>query len=762
MNQPVKNTKRHPQTSLLTMASAVAIAVTALATPSAYAQGESSLSLEEVLVTARKRTESIQDVPISVTSIGKELKEASIRRLDDIQSFTPNVYIRNTSGTPGGASISIRGVSYQETDKSYDPAIGVVMDGMYLGTSSGSLLNNFDIERIEVLRGPQGTLFGKNTVGGVINIIRGPVTKEWGGDLSVTLGDDGREDYKAVINVPIIEDKLGVKLFANDINSDGYMYNTTLQDDVGGDDYQTYGFATQWDPSENFSAKLHYEHHENDTEGAWANFNQPDHLACILEGALWPVGDGCQANDTGSDEDNVSNEIRNSNESKYDTTILTLNWDLGDFLITSITGNREQNEHNLSGFDASPAALLYLDYFNDWEQFSQELRLTSQFSEKVEFVTGLYYWDVEYEQSWDTGQLFYALDQIGQIVPGVPGGAGFPEDILGHNGQSQETTSIAAFFSGDWHVTDQWTITAGVRWTEEEKDFVGSDAEFYPAGTPIPQANTTAFDDDWSEISPKLGFRYAHTDDMMFFGSYSEGFKSGGFFGRQADFNGPDPTYEPEFVENWELGMKSEWMDGRLIFNPTVFFSNYDDKQEEILVPINLGNVATVVRNASTLEIFGAEMELQFQITEAWYVRGSYGYLDAEYKDYLADVNGDGVITDNSGLRSRNTPENTFGLSSTYTIDVGPGQFQAYGAYRWRDEIEVIASNNPLGHMDSIQNLDVTLSYSWGEGHRFRVTGYGRNITDEREVTVAEIPTLVAWGNWNEGATYGAEFAVSF
>jgi len=752
----MENTARNTST-LHRLSAAVALAVAATSAPTALAQNTSSVAgaLEEVLVTARKRSESIQKVPVSVTSIGRELKEATLRRLDDIQSFTPNVYIRNTSGTPGGASLSIRGVSYQETDKSFDPAIGVVMDGLYLGTSSGSLLNNFDIERIEVLRGPQGTLFGKNTVGGVVNVIRGPVTMEWGVDASVTLGEDGREDYKAVVNIPIIEDKLGLKLFANDLNSDGYMRNVTLGEDVGGDDYRTYGFTTLWRPTENFDAKLFYEHHRNRTEGAWANFNQPEDLTCILGGCREP-------NDPNFlNKDHVSSDRRNSNNSLYDTSILTLNWDLESVLLTSITGYREQDEHNLSAFDASPIPLLYLDYFNQWDQFSQELRITSQFSEEFEFVAGLYYWDVDYEQRWDTGELFFVLDTIGQIVEGVPGGAGFNPNTLGANGQSQQTESIAAFFSGDWNINEQWTITAGLRWTEEKKDFEGGAAVFYTAGDPIPAQELTAFSDEWDEISPKLGFRYQHTDDMMIFGSYSEGFKSGGFFGRQSDFEGPDPTYEPEFVENWELGMKSEWVDGRLIVNPTIFFSVYDDKQEEVLVPINLGNVATVVRNASELEIFGAEVEVQYQLAENWYLRGSYGYIDAEFNEFVADVNGDGIITDNSDLSPRNTPENTFGISSTYTHEIGAGEMQVYTSYRWRDEIEVIASNDPLGHIDSIQNWDLTLGYSWDD-NRYRVSAYGRNLTDEREVVVARIGGLTSWGNWNEGRVFGVEAAVSW
>jgi iron complex outermembrane receptor protein len=742
--------------SLSIPALALAVAATTAA-PTALAQG--SAVLEEVIVTARKREESIQKVPVSVTSLDKELKEATLRRLDDIQSYTPNVYIRTTAGIPGGASVSIRGVSYQETDKTLDPSIGVVMDGLYLGTSSGALLNNFDTKRIEVLRGPQGTLFGKNTTGGVVNIIRGDVTMEWGGDFSVTLGDDGREDLKGVLNVPVVDDKFGLKLFANQIKSDGWVENSITGEDAGGDDKKTYGFAALWRPTESFDLKFHYEHHEDETDtGAPVNLNQPGDLNCVLEGQLWPVS--CASTDTGSDEDHNSTNDRNTNDSEYDTYILTINWDLGAFLLTSITGNREMDENYRIEFDGSPSEFLSFDYFNDWEQTSQELRLTSQFSETFEFVLGGYYWETEYEQRWNVYELHYTLDRIGAIT-GVPGGAGFTNDTISYNGQNQETTSYAVFGQGDWIINDEWTITAGIRWTYEEKDFTGGDGgRFYNRGEPEPGINAVDFDDDWEETTGKLGFRYQMNDDVMLFGSWSEGFKSGGFFGRQADYTF-DPIYDPEYVTNWELGMKSTWLDGRMIFNPTVFFNDYEDKQEEVLIPVSLSNVATVVRNASTLEIFGVELELQFQVTEAWNIRASYGYLDAEYSDYEADLNGDGVITDNSNLRPRNTPENTVGINTTYTWQVGPGELVGFASYRWRDEIEVIANNDPLGHLDDIQNLDLTLSYIWSDG-RYRLTGYGRNVTDERELIGVRIPGLNSWGNWNQGEHYGVEFAVSF
>ena len=735
------------------MLSMAVVAAGSLCSPLAVAE---EAMIEEIIVTARKRTESIQDVPVSVTAIGKELKEANVRRLEDIQNFAPNIYIRRTPGIASGAAISIRGVSSSESDKSFDPAIGVMMDGMFLGTSSGVLLQNFDIERIEVLRGPQGTLFGKNTTGGLINVIRGAVTGELGADLSLTLGEDGRQDLKGVVNLPRIGDQLGIKLFGASIESDGFVKNTTIDEDVGGDDIGNYGFTALWEPTDNFNLKLHYEKFlDKSDQGSYTNVNQVGELACTLQ-LIGLGGIGCENSSTDGPDRNSANG-RNESDNEYDTFIATANVDLGSVLLTYIGSSRDMDENNLQHFDGAPVDLLRMRFFNDWHQQSHELRLTSQFSDQVEFVTGLYYWDVDYEQRWDVGDLHYQLSRLG-VVP-VP----LTATTLSSNGQEQETKSKAVFISGDWHVTDDWTITAGLRWTEEEKDFLGGNRGIFydpAAGDAIPPLfQPQPFDGKWDEITPKLGIRWQPNDDMMLFASYSEGFKSGGFFGRQANFN-IDPTYEPEYVENYEIGMKSTWMDGRMIFNPAIFLSKYKDKQESILIPINLANVATVVRNAAQLDLFGVELELMYQITPAWFVRATYGYIDAEYDNYLADINGDQIITDNSALEPRNTPENTFGITTTYNIPIGNGDLRGMLSYRWRDEVEMIPNNDPLGHLDSIDDLSATVTYSWADD-KYRVTVYGRNLTDERERKVGRIGGLTTRGWWNEGTTFGVEVAAS-
>ena len=734
-----------------------------------------TLAIEEIIVTARKKEESIQDVPMAVTAITDQLGESSVRRIEDIQAFAPNLFINRTPGIGSGAAITIRGVASLESDKSFEPSIGVVMDGMFLGTQSGVLLDNFDIERIEVLRGPQGTLFGKNTTGGILNIIRTPVSlTEISVDASLTVGDFGRQDLKTVIQVPIIEDKLGVKIFAANIEHDGHVYNTYLDRHAGGDDKLNYGFAILWEPNDQLSLKLHHELMEDKSEqGVYVNRNVVGELACTISLIGFDPNNGCEQFATDG-PDTVESDGSNFSDNEYESTIFTLNYDTENFLYTYIYSNRDMDEQNMQDFDGSAARLLRMNYFNDWEQTSHEFRVTSQFSEKFQFIAGIYDWEVDYAQNWDVYDLFYQLSRLGvgawgagdtltgygrdSYITGLP----WESDLASNNGQTQKTESIAVFASIDWYLTDQITLTAGFRWTEEEKDFLGGNAGvgYYPLrNEPRPPLyNPKPYQAKWDETTPKVGLRYQPNDDVMYYATYSEGFKSGGFFGRQANFN-IDPSYEPEFVKNYEFGWKSTLMDGRMIFNGAVFRSEYDDKQESILIPVDLTNVATVVRNASSLEMDGIELELMYQVTEAWDLMMTYGYLKSEYAGYLADLTGDGVITDNSNLVPRNTPENTFGITTSYTTQIGNGELKGRVSYRFRDEMESESQNRPEGSLDSIENVNATISYSV---ENYSITAWGRNLTDEREQRWSTIGGLTSRGWWNEPQTLGVTFKVSY
>jgi iron complex outermembrane recepter protein len=347
--------------SLAALAGAGAVPLTA------YAQ-ENRLQLEEIIVTARKREESIQDVPISVTSLGlSELQRSSIRDLRDITAYTPNVLINKVSALQGGAAISIRGVSYQEIDKSLDPGIGVLLDGVYLGTNSGQILENFDIQRLEVLRGPQGTLFGRNTIGGAISIFRTDPTKEFGGKVQGTAGDYGRADLRGVLNLPMTE-KGGVKLWAAGLNSDGYIRNTTFGDDVGGQNYRNAGATFAYDITDDFDLAFTAERTEDKSDvGAWANFNKffdefpyseggtaaPADLAGLLPFANGLGLTGFRQFDPGSDEDHSSANRRNAADTNQDYYNLTLDYTVNDWALTAITGYINRNEDAYLEYDAN-------------------------------------------------------------------------------------------------------------------------------------------------------------------------------------------------------------------------------------------------------------------------------------------------------------------------------------------------------------------------------------------------------------------------
>jgi iron complex outermembrane recepter protein len=740
------------------------MALTLLPAPAVFAQESSGFALEEVIVTARKRTESLQDVPLSVTAITRELKQSTIRNLKDISGFAPNVSIEPITGAPGASSISIRGVSYQEIDKTFDPSIGMIIDGIYLGSSVGTFINNFDIERIEVLRGPQGTLFGKNTIGGVVNIITSEPTMEWGGKVGLTLGSDGREDYKIVANAPLIKDKLGLKVFGSSLNSDGYITNTTINEDAGGQDFANYGLSLLATPTDALSIRFNAEHADEETDlGAFANGNDTSNLICLAGLGAIPLAnpvswgpEACEEFDSGSGETKVSTNERNLNDSEMDALSLEVNWDIGDYTLTSITASRKTDEDHQSEYDGSSAEFFSQKSDQSFDQLSQELRVSGQVTDNFDFVAGLYYFNTDYSVLRSSFHLndFFAYNLLG-VVP-------IDLDLVGYNSQEQETTSYAAFFSGDWHFTDQLTLTAGIRYTEEEKDFTGYTDIIQPEFLGVPtEFEATELNDDWSEISPKIGLSYSHNDDIMFFGSYTEGFKSGGFFGRNQDFENTS-SYDPEYVDTFEVGAKTQWLQGRVQFNATAFYSEYDEKQEEVIItpdPSDPAYVLSVVLNASTVIMQGVELELSAQVMENWLVRSSYGYNDVYYDDFFADLNGDGTATDNSDLTLRNAPENTFSVGTSYFHDIGDVEMAYNLNWRWKDEVESIINNDPRGHQEAMQNLDASIDLAY---RNLNVSVFGRNLTDEIASRAINISTLNTFRQYQQGSNYGVEFTYNF
>ena len=275
-------------------------------------------------------------------------------------------------------------------------------------------------------------------------------------------------------------------------------------------------------------------------QGAYTNRNKVGELAWTITQIGLDPANRCEK-DANDGPDTTESDGENFSDNDYKSTIITANYDTEAFLYTYIYAQRDMDEQNMQDFDGAPAHLLRMNFFNDWEQTSHEFRVTSQFSDKVQFIAGVYDWEADFEQRWNVYDLFYQLSRLG-VPPwgaGRQGVAGYSEvdkwedDVAGNNGQAQITSSIDVFASADWYVNGQWTLTAGFRWTEEKKDFVGGAAApgYYPLRSePWPRIfNPTYAKAKWNETTPKLGFRYTPTDNTMYYGSYSEGFKSGGF-----------------------------------------------------------------------------------------------------------------------------------------------------------------------------------------------------------------------------------------
>ena len=800
------------------------LAVLTLFSVPVFAAAGNNAVIEEVVVTARKQEESVQDVPIAITALTQELENGSIRNLSDLNGYAPNlVFGSDGSRGGGGANINIRGISpTRGDDNSFDAPIAVVIDGIYLGTLAGQVLENFDLERVEVLRGPQGTLFGKNTVGGVVNVIRSRPTGELGGKFKLTAGSDGQREARAVLNLGL-GDTTALKLFGTQIDYDGFMDNITTGNGVAEKDYSNIGATLLFSPTENFEALLTVETFmdEGTLDAYHTNYNTPDGLlpkpppgspendfsrgftTCTDINGYTPDGNPIYVNlpfnscRTSLDRPSVS-ENDTDNLYSLDTDAITLNMSLDlneNLTLVSVTGRREVDEYRIYDFDASAAPFITIERDNEYEQTSQELRIDGAF-DRVRFTAGLYYFKNEFTQDWYTGGEFWAklfggllnAPDLGAAL-GVPALAGLDgltgckigifapiacdqglTDVSGNIHQilyeTQVTKSTAVFAQMDYDLTDQLTLTAGVRWTKEEKDFIAGQSYLTsPDRERLRQFPEYAdLEQEWTEVSPRVGLTYAINDSSMVFLTYSEGFKSGGFFGVNQNIRDFErDQYDPEYAGNIEIGYKSQHLDNRLRFNATYFRNDYEDKQESfVVIDPDTKTVASVFDNAASAIYDGFEVEMQYVFNN--YVRGfiNYGSLDAEYEAFETDINpNDGVDIqeDASFLTPRNAPEYTLGIGGTLSVPMGDGSVDAFLKVTKIAALEASLLNLKQAKVDAREEVSASVGYY---AENWAVEAYGKNLTDTRFEVFFPIAQLFAAGSVNRPRTVGLEFTYQF
>ena len=768
----------------------------------AYAQREITSSIEEIVVTAQKREENLQDVPSSVSAMdAATLEKTFARDLLDVAGVSPNLIIDPILGN-GTAAISIRGVQMNDVEKSFDPAVAVYQDGIYLATATGALLNTWDAERIEVLRGPQGTMFGRNTIGGLVHVIRSKPTGELGGKINITAAEDSQTDIKAVLNLPaLLNGTLATKLTAMRLDGGEYFYNPTRQTDEGGVDVEAYSFSALWNPTDNLQIQLTYDDIDDQTDVRPVScFTQPGELFGVVG---QPLASECNG---GSDLGFHRTVFQNTEQSasvEVEAVTLNVEYDINENnKLVFVYGSREMEETSLQEFDASALELFRVSRPQFEEQESIEVRWESKFT-NGQLTLGGYLWDSEYD-AWQTTYFFGGFNDSPRTL--------------------HSTENTAFFGQLDYDVNDKITLTVGGRWIDEEKEFCqmfttkagdetpifnwfgSSDPDpriiqkswgqcpgYVPASTaqndytdPVTGENATfTGTESWDDFTPKIGFTY-ELENGIAYATYSEGFRSGGFNGRATGANNAGP-YDPESVESIELGIKTIWANNTFQFNASAFTVDYTDKQEDVVLPGTDGAVTlTIVQNAAAVSIDGLEIETLWIPTEGLTLTANLGILDANYDNYMVQ-DGAGNMVDKSGFDLRRAPEMTLALGALHEYALTNGNFIVSSLnYRWKDDYCVQGNNfkaieahygaNPACNK-AHGIIDASISY---ETENWRLSLFGKNLGDEdyllhfldvassvnatsaSDSSPVYVPGLWSFGTVNRPRYFGVEFEAKF
>ncbi|MFU8765041.1 MAG: TonB-dependent receptor [Haliea sp.] len=723
------------------------------------AQAQAQMALEEVLVTARKKEESMQSAPLAVSAVSRETLEASfLGNATGIVQYSPNLIFDDISaGTPGGGGISIRGISFQDVEKTFDPTVLIHVDGVPLGTNSGNAMNLLDIERIEVLRGPQGTLFGKNAVGGVINIHRiKPIPGEWAGKLRGRAEEHGAFSVEGLLNIPL-GDTAAVKINLAQVEQAGYYDNITTGEEEGDSTEDRFGIHFLWDVNDRLRAEFQYNRYDMDgTLAPMLSINGPQAVLCAGFGACAASPDTPLSGDRRKGAGDLRQDfVLDSQDAQID-----LNWEINDSLsAVMIAAYRELDEESYIDFDGSPIEIFHAYRPNTYEQKSLELRTDYDAGGRFTFTAGYFYWKSELKDWINETDI--------SLFVGVPVDAcGFDTVGCSIQNATAESDSDSVFFEGDYRLTDQWTVTAGARYIEETKQINKSEVLPIFDLVSLPPTAGKRTDDD---TIYRLGLRWEPTDDLMTYISYSTGFRSGGFSIRASSPEIVAEGFEPETVDNLELGLKTTLLDQRLRLNLALFRMEYDDMQQEINIPrpgIGQGNQDAVLNvGASTIQ--GIELDLTAILSDSLSLDFNAGYLDAEYDEFTGRVFADGSLDDdNSYLPMRRAPEWTYTVALNYLQDIGNGELTGRLSYNWRDDYAGTVTNFPGTRIDAYGILDASLSYQFGS---WRVGVFGRNLTDEDQYshTFAVAPasdgsSLFGFATPRPPRTVGAEVTYQF
>lgn len=719
----------------------------------AVAQDEGASSggfLEEVVVTARKREENIQDVPISISAhSGSQLESLGIENTAEIARITPNLQFDGTaavSGSSVASTIFIRGIGQTDFTLNSDPGVGVYLDGVYIARSVGGLLDLLNIQSVEVLRGPQGTLFGKNTIGGALNITTRRPTAEQNGYVDVQFGNFSRRNIKAGLDAAL-SDNVVANISLASLEQDGYQ-ERLLQpgsEDLGNIDRSVARGRLIWTPSDTFEADFSFDYSRGREQSVPQSVLVVEPTtgapflaaaAGVIPGTTPQLRPGFEGQFTGADllsGSFITGDPRTSfyaGPSRSDFDIFgvaaTLTFDVGNITVRSITAYRDIDSNFARDSLSSPfiAADTTDDYVQD--QFSQEIQLAGDLP-KGNYVAGVFYLA---EEGTNSNLVATSIGDLG-------------------SGGSVDNESWAIFAQANFDLTDRIGVTLGLRYTDETKGFSpgfnGGSQLFVTNANGLalglPPTLPLIVDGDYKATSDKTdvtaAIKYNFTDDFMAYGSYSTGFKAGGFSQRIGPGPGiPAPDFRPEEVSVFELGFKWLGLDGRLRLNGAVFMTDYEDVQ---ITPIFEG-IGPVTRNAGEAEIRGLELEWAYVPSEQWSFSGGIGLLDTEYTSLTPEsqvnlnLDGTPILTLDSELAK--SPDFSVNAALVrYWSSSNGGTISAQVDWSYTSEMFNDVLNAVELQRDDLHLIGAAITYT-SPSDKWTVSLRGKNLTDEEYIIV--------------------------
>jgi len=719
---------RYVKTALLAGAAWSALSTYALAQdvpPQDAAPQEPAVStLDEIVVTARRREESLQDVPIAISVLSAEtLDQTGAPDITVLQQTTPNATVQVARGSNSTLIGFIRGVGQQDPLWGFEPGVGLYVDDVYIARPQGAVLDIFDIERIEVLRGPQGTLYGRNTIGGAIKYVTGRLDRDAPTFTARTnLGSYDQRDLILSGSVPL-SDTFAVGGAVGIYHRDGFGENLTTGADHYNKDVKAVRASAEWTPSDNLFVRLSADYLQDDSNPRHGYREQgflglPDYE---------PL-DNVYDTRAGSGDDN---QVESSGVSA------SIDWNFSDTMtFRSITAWREGETNGTIDFDNTPNPTLDIPAYYADSQFSQEFQLLYE-GDRMQGVFGVYYLDATAEGAFDTvlGLLNTTILAAGSV----------------------DTRSFAAFGDLSIDLTDTLSASVGGRWTRDERSadvlrqaYTGIRSPFFGNAAAIPAAfantdytNSATFE----EFTPRVSLTWEPIQELTLYGSYSKGFKSGGFDMRGDALLTPDTVngYQPEFVDTFELGFHSNFWDRRASLSGAVFHSKYEDMQITRQEPTILGGIASFVDNAASATLHGAELEGRFFLTDNLSANFALGWIDGEFDEYLTVIvnpafdplqpvgpgNERTLPADFSNAAGfQNTPDWTGSLSVTYTQPLADGLLAFTPSLAYRGDSQMFEFANAAIDQDAYTLVNASVTWTSSDD-RWRVGVHGLNLADE-------------------------------